>query len=442
MKGFREGARRAVRRLAGGWALALLAGVVGGLVGAGAAWLAKPGILGAGLWLAGPAASSPAEAIHRIAGPSVVGVISTYLRPHPVTGAPVVAARATGSGVIFDARGFIVTNHHVVSMPAPPETTAGGSGSASAPGGAPSPPASPPGGSQGRAGSGPARPRDIHPQRIEILLPSGRRVPARLVAEDYPYSDLAVLWVDPRRAGPLQPATFADSDRVRVGQWVAAIGSPAGLFRSVSLGIVSGVREELFQPMPPPAAGAPVVGERIFRLIQTDAAINPGNSGGALVDARGRVIGINTVKIAGSGGSQDHFEGLGFAIPANDVRRIAGDLIRYGRVRRPSLGVEVVDVVQVTALAREDPAWALEFATALARGRGAVIWRVEPGSPAARAGLARGEVVVGCDGEPVHDTVDLLRIIDGKAAGQQVTLEVAGAAGTRRIQVTLAELGT
>ena len=438
MNGFREAARRAARRLAGGWGLALLAGLVGGLVGVGVAGLAKPGALG---WTGstGPAPSSPAEAIHRIAGPSVVGVISTYLRPHPATGAPVVVARATGSGVVFDARGFIVTNHHVVSMPAPAPGEDGEKTAA----GLPDPPGAgdtaPAEGGGTPAGRGGGRIRDVHPQRIEVLLPSGRRVPARLVAEDYPYSDLAVLWVDPKVSGPLKPAVFADSDRVRVGQWVAAIGSPAGLYRSVSLGIVSGVREELFQPIPPPAAGAPVVGERIFRLIQTDAAINPGNSGGALVDARGRVLGINTVKIAG-GGPQEHFEGLGFAIPANEVRRIAADLIRYGHVRRPSLGVEVVDVIQVHGLARDDPAWALEFATALAHGRGAVIWRVEPGSPAARAGLQRGQVVLACDGEPVQDTVDLLRIIDGKAAGQAVGLEVAGPGGVRRVTVTLAEL--
>ncbi|ADU52422.1 peptidase S1 and S6 chymotrypsin/Hap [Thermaerobacter marianensis DSM 12885] len=435
MSRFREAALRAARWLARGWVLALLAGAAGGLVGAGAAaWLAKPGAVGP--WtspIAPPGTSSPAEAVQRIAGPSVVGVISTYLRRHPVTGGSVVAARATGAGVIIDARGFIVTNHHVVSTLVP----AGTGGDEPGPG---------PGTGRERGGPGtggagdPPRVRDVHPQRIEVLLPGGRRVPARLVAEDYPYSDLAVLRVDPQVAGELKPARFADSDRVRVGQWVAAIGSPAGLFHSVSLGIVSGVREELFQPVPPPAAGAPVVGERIFRLIQTDAAINPGNSGGALVDARGRVIGINTVKIAG-GGPQDHFEGLGFAIPANDVRRIASDLVRYGRVRRPALGVEVVDVVQVTALAREDPAWALQFATALSQGHGAVIWRVEPGSPAARAGLRRGQVVVGCDGEPVRDSVDLLRIIDGKAAGQPVVLAVAGDGGIRRVAVRLAELG-
>ncbi|PZN01781.1 MAG: peptidase S1, partial [Bacillota bacterium] len=134
------------------------------------------------------------------------------------------------------------------------------------------------------------------------------------------------------------------------------------------------------------------------------------------------------------------FEGLGFAIPANDVRRIASDLIRHGRVRRAALGVHVVDVVQVAALARADADRASEFATALAEGRGAVIWRVEPGSPAARAGLRRGQVVIACDGEPVQDTVDLLRIVDGKQAGQRVVLEVAGDGGARRVTVQLAEL--
>ena len=383
--------------------VALLAGFAGGLAGAWAGtWLARPGG-GGGRWPVlppGPPAS-PAEEIARVAGPSVVGVVSTFLGRHPVTGTPAVVARTTGSGVIFDARGFIVTNHHVVSLP------------------------------RGE--------RDVHPQRIEVLLADGRRVRARLVADDAPYSDLAVLWIDPRAAGHLRPAAFGDSDRVRVGEWVAAIGNPAGLFRSVSLGIVSGVREELFQPVPPPARGAPVVGERIFRLIQTDAAINPGNSGGALVDGRGRVIGINTVKIAG-GGAGSRFEGLGFAIPANDVRRIAGDLIRYGRVRRAALGLEVVDVVQVEELARRDPDTAVRFAAALARGRGAVVWRVEEGSPAARAGLRPGDVVVACDGEPVQDTVDLLRVIDGKAVGQDVRLQVARAGRTRTVQVQLAEL--
>ena len=435
MNGFQGALRRAARWLARGWVLALAAGAVGGLIGAGAvAWLAKPGVMSFWAWLATPSeVPSPAEVVHRIAGPSVVGVISTYLRPDPITGKPAVAARATGSGVVFDARGFIVTNHHVVSMPeaAGPSVDEADRQPENRPR---IPDPARPGDAPGRRG------HDRHPERIEVLLPDGRRVPARLVADDYPFSDLAVIWVDPTITGPLKPAVFADSDQVRVGQWVAAIGSPAGLFRSVSLGIVSGVREELFQPVPPPAA-MPVVGERIFRLIQTDAAINPGNSGGALVDARGRVIGINTVKIAGAGGGHDRFEGLGFAIPSDDVRRIASDLIRHGRVRRATLGVEVVDVVQVAALARSEPDRAIEFATALAQGRGAVIWRVEPGSPAARAGLRRGQVVIACDGESVHDTVDLLRIVDGKAAGQRVVLEVAGDGATRRVTVQLAELG-
>ncbi|WPD19086.1 S1C family serine protease [Thermaerobacter composti] len=434
MNGFEDALRGAARRLARGWVLAVAAGAVGGLVGAALVLGLKPDLPGPWSWrLAASPTPSPAEIVHRIAGPSVVGVISTYLRPDPITGKPVVAARATGSGVVFDARGFIVTNHHVVAMPRVAEPGVAGAGRQR---GHPTPPR----GTGPSGDEGGRRADHRHPDRIEVLLPDGRRVPARLVAEDYPFSDLAVLWVDPGTTGPLKPATFADSDQVRVGQWVAAIGSPAGLFRSVSLGIVSGVREELFQPVPPPTA-VPVVGERIFRLIQTDAAINPGNSGGALVDAHGRVVGLNTVKIAGAGGRQDRFEGLGFAIPANDVRRIASDLIRHGRVRRAALGVHVVDVVQVAALARSEPDRAIEFATALAQGRGAVIWRVEPGSPAARAGLRRGQVVIACDGESVHDTVDLLRIVDGKAAGQRVVLEVAGDGATRRVTVQLAELG-
>ncbi|HEY8394140.1 MAG TPA: trypsin-like peptidase domain-containing protein [Thermaerobacter sp.] len=389
-------------------AVAGLAGLVGALVGVWLApWLVAPVLPLAGGVPALPSPpggyrSSPAEAIARAVGPSVVGVASTFLVKDPRTGETIVAARTTGSGVIFDARGFIVTNHHVVSMP--------------------------------RGGA------DVHPQVIEVLLSGGRRVRARLLAEDYPYSDLAVLRVDPRETGPLQPARFADPLRVRVGEWVVAIGNPAGLFRSVSLGIVSGVREELFQPVPLQGDGDPVVGDRIFRLIQTDAAINPGNSGGALVDSSGRVIGINTVKIAGGGDARAGFEGLGFAIPSDDVARIARDLVRYGRVRRPALGLRVADIAQLPALLHGRPELAARFRHALARKEGAVVWRVYPGSPAAQAGLRPGDVIAGLDGHSITDTVDLVRAIDGRAIGETVELEVVRAGRKLRVDARLAEL--
>lgn len=384
-----------------------LAGFLGGLLGAWLApWLAA---LTRPLVVALPAVplltgggASPAEEIAAAVGPSVVGVVSTFRGPDPLTGRDTVIARSTGSGVIFDARGFIVTNHHVVSM------------------------------TRGRT--------DVHPQVIEVLLADGKRVRARLLAEDYPYSDLAVLRVDPRETGPLQPARFADPLRVRVGQWVAAIGNPAGLFRSVSLGIVSGVREELFQPVPLPPDGDAVVGDRIFRLIQTDAAINPGNSGGALVDGSGRVIGINTVKIAGGGAGRGSFEGLGFAIPSDDVARIARDLVRYGRVRRAALGLRVADIAQLPALLSRRPELAGRFRHALAREEGAVVWRVHPGSPAARAGLRPGDVVVGLDGRPIADTVDLVRAIDGRAIGETVELALTRDGRAIGVKVRLAEL--
>src|SRR5690606_37058346 len=160
----------------------------------------------------------------------------------------------------------------------------------------------------------------------------GRVLPATIVAHDDPFSDLAVLRIE---ATDLPYAVFGDSDQVRVGETVVAIGNPQGLdfFRSVTVGVVSGIRPDLLHRL---SSGRSDYA-RIFELIQTDAAINRGNSGGPLVNLRGEVIGINTLKFQGA-----DIEGMGFAIPSNDVRLIANDLVQYGRVIRPALGVSLI----------------------------------------------------------------------------------------------------
>ncbi len=225
---------------------------------------------------------SPAAEVYRRVGPSVV-LVGNAAAGDAAGGGP--ARQGWGSGVIFDPRGYIVTNAHVVD-------------------GA---------------------------QRIEVTLADGTVLPARLVGSD-PSTDLAVVQVDAGR--PLPAAVFGDSRTVRAGEFAVAIGNPLGprFAQSVTQGIVSAVRPMLY--------GLTAGSQRVTEMIQTDAAINPGSSGGPLLNAAGEVIGITSVKIAqaqpGLAAS-----GLGFAIPSDVVRRVVDDLVRYGHVRRAWLGVQL-----------------------------------------------------------------------------------------------------
>jgi len=226
-----------------------------------------------------------------------------------------------GSGVIVTPDGYILTNNHVVD----------------------------------------------HADQVKVTLPDGREFTAKVIGRDAK-SDIAVVKID---AHNLPVVPMADSDNVLVGDVVLAIGNPFGVGQTVTEGIVS-------------AKDRGNMGIEDYEdFIQTDAAINPGNSGGALVDVEGRLIGINTAILSGSGGNQ----GIGFAIPSDLARKVMTSLIRYGQVTRGYLGLMIQDVT---------PALAKEFD--VKNGSGALVGEVVPNGPAAQAGLKNGDVIVEFNG--------------------------------------------
>jgi len=241
---------------------------------------------------------------------------------------------------------------------------------------------------------------------IRVLLRDGREFPAEVVGRDEA-TDVAVLRI---RAEDLPVAELGDSDDVQVGDWVLALGSPLGLDFTVTAGIVSAKGRRLTT-----REGS------LEAFLQTDAAINPGNSGGPLVDLSGRVVGINT---AISGGPV--FIGYGFAIPMELARRVIGDLIEHGAVRRPKLGVQISDVTAVDA-----EAYGLETVT------GADVNVVEPGGPAARAGIRLGDVIVAVDDHPVEDATDLTAYLARYEPGDTVEVTVLRGERRRTIDVQL-----
>lgn len=229
-------------------------------------------------------------------------------------------------------------------------------------------------------------------REILVSLSDGRRMPATLLGADA-VSDIAVLKIE---ANELVPLAFADSERVRVGQIVFAVGNPFGLQETVTQGIIS-ARERLFSS------------ETLNEFFQTDAAINPGNSGGPLVNIRGEMVGINNFIFSQSGGSQ----GIGFSIPANTVRRVLDQIVQHGRVLRPYLGVvlQPMDAVLATQLGLPD-------------ARGALVEAVLAGSPAAEAGLIPGDVILSYGGREVRDFNDLRKRVAESKVDSEVKLEV------------------
>lgn len=235
------------------------------------------------------------------------------------------------------------------------------------------------------------------PGEITVTLYDGRIIRPTRVWTD-PESDVAVLAV---QAPGLQPALFGDSDRVRVGQWVLAFGSPFGLNQTVTHGIIS-ARDR----------GQISLGNtiRIKEFLQTDAAINPGSSGGPLVAADGLVVGINTA-IASNNGSNS---GVAFSIPINLVKRVGRELLERGAVSRGYLGVQLAPVI--------DPNEALKLG--LERVRGALVESVHPNSPAATAGLTQGDVILKLETVELRDENHLINLISYMPANQHVRLGV------------------
>jgi S1-C subfamily serine protease len=242
---------------------------------------------------------------------------------------------------------------------------------------------------------------------FQVTLADGTQYPARLVGS-FAADDLAVLHID---AGGLHPAGFADSSQLQVGDVTLAIGNPLGLQSSVTEGIVSALGRTVNEEN----------GVALPNVIQTSAPINPGNSGGALVDLQGRVIGIPTLAATDPQLGGGAAAGIGFAIPSNTVRDVAAQLISQGKVtnsHRAWLGVEV----------------------AATTSGGLLITKVEPGGPAAKAGIEAGELVTNVNGTATPDPGTLADVLAGLRPGQTVTVAAARPGGAERtVRVTLGQ---
>ncbi|MEW6543555.1 MAG: DegQ family serine endoprotease [Nitrospirota bacterium] len=244
---------------------------------------------------------------------------------------------------------------------------------------------------------------------ITVLLPDKRSLKAKLVGTD-PKTDVAVIKVE---AADLPTLAWGDSTRLQVGELVLAVGNPFGLNQTVTMGIISAVGR----------ANMGIVDYEDF--IQTDAAINPGNSGGALVNLRGELIGINTAIFTRSGG----YMGIGFAIPSNMVKNVMSSLVKHGKVVRGWIGVSIQEVSQ--DLAKEFGA---------PDTKGALVADVTEDSPAAKAGLERGDIITAYNGTAVNDPAHLRSLIAETAPGATVTLRVWREKSVRDVKITIGEL--
>lgn len=293
--------------------------------------------------------------------PVVVG-ITTKVYNRDMFNRKVLVGEGVGSGVIFDKAGYIVTNNHVVGTA----------------------------------------------KTVIVSLADGQSTEGTVVGRDA-RTDLAVVKINMEN---LPVAEFGDSDSLQVGEPAIAIGNPLGLeFQgTVTVGVISSLNRTIG------AEG------QSMKLIQTDAAINPGNSGGALVDADGKVIGINSAKI-----SQEGVEGLGFAIPINAARPILQDLITNGKVVRPYLGLYGLDQQM-----------AARFGMQL-NAQGIYVYRVVPGGPLDQAGLQHGDVIVKLDGTDVKDFASLQSVMDKHKVGDSVTVDYTRNGMNREATIVLQE---
>ena len=285
----------------------------------------------------------------------------------------------TGSGVIIDANGTIVTNNHVV---------------------------------QGAA-------------KVRVRLSDKRTMSAKVLGTD-PRTDLAVIKVD---ASDLQPIELADSKNVEVGQWVVAVGNPLGYSGTVSVGVVSSLGRNLQTPE-----------SYLTDAIQTDAAINQGNSGGALADSQGRLIGINSAIASPSGGGS---VGIGFAIPVNRVKTVAKEIIELGHARHAGLGVELVrDPRFDGALDDEEVRARLTSAYDGAEPPhyGVIVRNVPPDSRAAQAGIKAYDILMEIDGQKLTGTVDIYQILTDKRPDTPVSVKFWSKGNVKTVNFKLQEL--
>lgn len=320
------------------------------------------------------------QEVYRAFSPGVVNITSTVIVQDWFNAYP---QQGNGSGSVLDKEGHILTNFHVIQ----------------------------------------------DAEKLEVTLSNTHNYTARVLGVD-PDNDLAVIKID-APATELVPVPLGDSKAVFVGQKVLAIGNPFGLDRTLTTGIVSGLSR-------------PIRSEFTNRLIegaiQTDAAINPGNSGGPLLNSRGQIIGINTMIYSPSGGSV----GIGFAVPVDTARRVVNDILQFGRVRKPKLGLSPIPVSERLAQLLELPV-----------REGLLIAEVTPGGAAAKSGLRGaseqvqigrylvpigGDIIVGLDGQPVRTSDDLDRVLNSKKIGDRVQVEIMRGRNRMTVTVTLAEL--
>jgi len=279
--------------------------------------------------------------------------------PHPF-----LHRQATGSGVVVDAHGYILTNFHVVE----------------------------------------------DASRIQVKFTGDTtEYNARLLGSD-PETDLAVIKLESYNR-PLVPAKIGNSDGVQVGDWAVAIGSPFGLEATVTAGIISAKGRDIGPD------------HQLQRFLQTDAAINPGNSGGPLLDIRGQVIGINTAIATDSGG----YQGIGFALPINLAASVYNQIVKSGRVSRGSIGIGF------------DSNQKSETLKVYGSSHGVFVTRVEPGGPAAKAGLKVEDVIVGFNGKPIKDGDDLVNRVSATPVGSQADVEVLRGGKRTDFKLTIGE---
>lgn len=352
--------------------IAVFAAVLGGLI---ALYLA-PSILGNELTESSPPQleqTNPAipeynrdlgtvETIAESVGPTVVG-ISNRAVVQNFLGDTSVAEKGSGSGLIIDNKGYIVTNHHVVD----------------------------------------------NAEELIVSLANGDKCEAELVGSD-PRTDLAVLKIESKN---LNVAILGDSDKLRPGELAVAIGNPLGIefARSVTVGVISATDRSL------------TIGDRQFKLVQTDAAINPGNSGGPLVNKNGKIIGINSAKLALTG-----VEGMGFAIPINSAKPIIEELIAKGYISRPYLGILGTTVDEVTASRYNVP-------------QGILVQQFSPeNGPAAKAGMKELDIITAANDKPIIGFEDLNSVIEDLKPGDKLKLTVDREGKKVNLKVTLEEM--
>jgi S1-C subfamily serine protease len=301
---------------------------------------------------------TPAE-IYRRDAPGVVFITAEIVQtePSPFDVFPTERrGQSTGTGFVIDDRGSVLTNAHVVA----------------------------------------------NARRVTVRFADGKTVPARLRGADQS-TDLALLIVDPKQA-ELRPLTLGTSAQAQVGDPTVAIGNPFGLDQTLTTGVISAKQRRIEAPN----------GFQIDDVLQTDAAINPGNSGGPLIDAAGRVIGVNSqIRTGGSGGGS---VGIGFAVPIDTAKRVVPDLRAKGRVDRAYLGVTTATPVGQ---------------------RGALIRDLVPGGPADEAGLMPTDLIVSIDGRPIRSGEDVGSAVERLEPGQTVAVEVLRDGKRERVQVEL-----